>query len=111
ASAMNTTTGKDISRQKRRWRSMLWSLVAILALAVVLPSIGYLTVSAQDNPPQQFTDERATNPRSDSWREARDGTPGWTTASGPYVTDSLINNSGQNWRQFRAAPDNGNDGF
>lgn len=105
------TTHTDIARQKRRWRSMLWSLAAILVLAVALPSLGYLAAWAQNNPPQQFTEDRATNPRSDTWREARQGVQGITSASGPYVTDTLINNSGQNWRQFRAAPDNGNDGF
>lgn len=105
------TTHTDIARQKRRWRAMLWSLATILVLAVALPSLGYLTVAAQNNPPERFTEDKATNPRSDTWREARDGTHGYTTASGPYVTDNLINNSGQNWRQYRAAPDNGNDGL
>lgn len=86
---------------QRRWRSMLWSLLAILALSVVLPSIGY--VMAQSGGGTAFG-ERDANPRSEMWREAREGQAGYTAQTGPYVTNTMISNVGENWRQFRNGP-------
>src|SRR5690606_24314265 len=42
------------------------------------------------------------NPRSDMWREARQSLSGTTNQSGPYTTNTLINNSGEIWREVRA---------
>lgn len=93
---------KTASSQRRRWRSMLWSLLAILTLAMALPSIGY--VMAQSSPGPTTFGDHSENPRSTTWREAREGLPGFTVQSGPYVTNKLINNSGETWRQFRTGP-------
>lgn len=90
----------------RRWRSMWWSLVAIVVLSVTLPSLGYLVAEAQEvyGPERQFSEEHVTNPRSDMWRDARFGEGGFTTQTGPYVTDQMIANVGENWRQIRTGP-------
>ncbi|MBA4741234.1 MAG: formate dehydrogenase subunit gamma [Azoarcus sp.] len=86
---------------QRRWRATLWSILAILALSVVLPSIGY--VMAQSGDGTAFGD-RDANPRAEMWRDAREGEGGFTAQSGPYVTNTMISNVGENWRQFRTGP-------
>ncbi|HLW04840.1 MAG TPA: formate dehydrogenase subunit gamma [Azoarcus sp.] len=95
---------KTATPQRRRWRSMLWSMLAILALSVALPSISY--VMAQTEPARQQTTfgDREENPRSTMWRKARESQAGFTVQSGPYVTNTFINNTGENWRQFRMGP-------
>ena len=91
-----------INPQRRRRRAMGWSVVLILILAMVLPSLGYVMAQTGDQPqPQYFED---VNPRSETWRAVRDDTPGFTAMQGPYVTNTLISNVGQNWRQFRSGP-------
>lgn len=88
-----------VNPQRRRWRAMVWSVGLILLLSIVLPSIGY--VMAQSGGQPGFGD---ANPRSEMWRGAREGTAGFTTQTGPYVTNTLISNVGENWRQFRTGP-------
>jgi formate dehydrogenase subunit gamma len=97
---MNEST--NVSPQRRRWRSMLWSLLAIAVLSMALPTIGY--VMAQSGQPQVSFGDRSENPRSATWREAREGQPGFTVQTGPYVTNTMMNNSGETWRQFRTGP-------
>lgn len=93
---------KTVSPQRRRWRSMLWSLLAILTLAMALPTIGY--VMAQSGSNQAAFGDRGENPRSEMWRDAREGQPGFTTQTGPYVTNTMMTNTGETWRQFRTGP-------
>lgn len=108
---------KTSNPQRRRWRSMLWSVVAIMVLSVALPSLSYVMAQSggqgvqqqqrlqqQQRTQQGFGEDRATNPRSEMWRGAREGEPGFTTQTGPYVTNTLISNVGENWRQFRTGP-------
>jgi formate dehydrogenase subunit gamma len=93
------------AKRSRRWRSMLWGLIAIAVLSMALPSLGYFSAGAGTAVAQEgFSEEQATNPRSDVWRAARQGNEGYTAQTGPYVTNTLINNSGQNWRQWRNGP-------
>ncbi len=94
----------ELKRRQRRWRSMLWSLVAILVLSVALPSLGYVMAQQFYGAEREFSEDRATNPRSDMWRDAREGQGGFTTQTGPYVTNTLISNVGENWRQIRTGP-------
>lgn len=102
------------SSARRRRRSMLWSLALILLLSIALP-LGYALAQSggqgvqqqqrqQLQQQQRFGPERATNPRSDMWRDAREGQSGFTTQTGPYVTSTLISNTGETWRQFRMGP-------
>ena len=110
-SQLNTSN----ARQRRR-RSLLWSFVLILALSLGLPSLGYVLAQSGGGQgvqqqqqqrlqqQQRFGEDRASNPRSDMWRDAREGQGGFTTQTGPYVTNTLISNVGENWRQFRMGP-------
>ncbi len=93
---------KTVSPQRRRWRSMLWSLLAIVMLSMALPTIGYVMAQSGSGP-AAFGD-RSENPRSGMWRDAREGQSGFTTQTGPYVTNTMISNSGETWRQFRTGP-------
>ncbi len=103
---MSETTVSDV--QRRRRRSLLWSLALILSLSMLLPTLGYVMAQTgqevQAQAQQGFGPERATNPRSDMWRGAREGQTGFTTQTGPYVTNTMISNVGETWRQFRMGP-------
>ncbi|MEX0607302.1 MAG: formate dehydrogenase subunit gamma [Halofilum sp. (in: g-proteobacteria)] len=97
---MSTVTVSNESRARRAHKRALgWSLVAILVGAVVAPLGGYVYVA-------QAQDEAAweQNPRSETWRDAREGEGGYTSASGPFTTNTLIDGSGENWRQARNGP-------
>jgi formate dehydrogenase subunit gamma len=86
---------------------MLWSIVVILAAAMLLPLTGYLYVAVdsawaqQTKPETPSAADQQSNPRANYWRAVRQGYDGYTAASGPYTTDVLIQNGGQNWRQLR----------
>lgn len=107
-------------RRRRLRRGATWSVALVLALSVLLPTAAFLLTPdgiahAQEAEPvlqEPPVDERVatppawtdTNPRSQTWRQARTGEPGYVAASGPYTTNTLINNSGENWRQIRNGP-------
>lgn len=92
--------------QRARRRRFGWLSVALFALAtMLLPLSGYVYVAVQ--PAVAATagqDWRDTNPRAETWRDVRRGDRGYTAASGPYTTTTLIQNGGQNWRQWRNGP-------
>jgi len=96
------------ARRSRRRRIAVWSLLTILCGAMLLPFGGYLYVNAvqaaQNAAPAGSAAEQQTNPRANYWRAVRDGFQGYTAASGPYTTNVLIQNGGQNWRQLRDGP-------
>lgn len=89
-------------RGQRRWRSMLWSLAAIMVLAVALPSMGYLVAEASEAQGGARFEAGESNPRADTWRQVRETNAGFTAMQGPYTTKTLINNSGEIWREIRA---------
>jgi len=91
--------------RRRRRRTFLWSLALILTGAMLLPLGGYVYVAVKPAYAQpSATDQQQTNPRANYWRAVRDGVKGYTAASGPYTTDVLIQNGGQNWREIRNGP-------
>jgi formate dehydrogenase subunit gamma len=98
------------NRWSRRRRAMTWSFAAILVGALTLPFTGYLYVAINVAHAQQGAREAAgaadqqSNPRANYWRAVRQGYEGYTAASGPYTTNVLIQNGGQNWRQLRDGP-------
>lgn len=98
---------KTSSAGQRRRRSMLWSLALILVLSIALP-LGYALAQSGGGQgvqqQQRFGQDGASNPRSDTWRQAREGQAGYTAQTGPYVTNTLINNTGETYRQFRTGP-------
>jgi formate dehydrogenase subunit gamma len=90
-----------LESKKRHARIMLWSAVIIVFGAMFLPLASYVyvdVVSAKAAAAQE------ANPRANYWRAIREGNEGYTAASGPYTTNVLIQNGGQNWRQFRNGP-------
>jgi formate dehydrogenase subunit gamma len=87
--------------QVRRRRAMKWSFILILAGAVALPMYGYLLAGVEA---AQAVTKQDANPRANFWRAVREGTEGVTTESGPYTTNALIQNGGQNWRELRNGP-------
>src|ERR1051325_8925212 len=96
-------------RSSRRRRAMLGTIVAIFLGALLLPLTGYVYVAIsgahaaeQQSSPPPASDQ--TNPRANYWRAVRQGSEGYTAASGPYTTNVLIQNGGQNWRQVRNGP-------
>ncbi|MGA7799920.1 MAG: formate dehydrogenase subunit gamma [Gammaproteobacteria bacterium] len=84
-----------------RSRLALWSVSILLILSAVLPLGAYLYSSVASA--QQAT-SRDVNPRANYWRAVRDGDRGDTTSSGPYTTNVLIQNGGQNFRVLRNGP-------
>lgn len=109
---MPSPFSQETSKPKwsRRKRSMVWSIAIILVGAMLAPLTGYLYVAvnpayaqqaAPENPPAA---DQQTNPRANYWRAVRQGYQGYTAASGPYTTNVLIQNGGQNWRQLRDGP-------
>jgi formate dehydrogenase subunit gamma len=84
---------------------MLWSLGAIIVLALALPSLGYMVAAAQNAPAATGYETQKSNPRSDMWRGVRESVEGTTNQSGPYTTNTLINNSGEIWREIRSGRD------
>jgi formate dehydrogenase subunit gamma len=91
----------DIQRgrrlQRRAWWVMAFGLILMLA-----PLTGFLfqANAVAEAPAAQQQD----NPRSAFWREVRESAPGYTAASGPYTTNVLIQNGGENWRNLRQGP-------
>lgn len=91
--------------KRRHARIMLWSAVAIVVGALLMPLSGYVyVVIDQAVAAQPAADGPQTNPRANYWRAVREGYEGYTAASGPYTTNVLIQNGGQNWRQLRNGP-------
>jgi len=106
---MATNPASPQALRSRRRRIALWSLVTILMGALLLPAGGYLYVNVvqaaqQGQAPTAPAAGEQTNPRANYWRAVRDGFEGYTAASGPYTTNVLIANGGQNWRQLRNGP-------
>lgn len=97
--------GKPMSR-KRHARIMLWSFLIVLVGSMTLPLTGYVYVAMSDAQAaeRQSANDPGANPRANYWRSVREGGEGYTSASGPYTTDSLIQNTGEIWRQARNGP-------
>ncbi len=102
APATNPGSGTATSHTGVRLRRLgLWSFVIVVLLSLATPVAVYLTTSPVL---QAQAAEEASNPRANFWRVVRAGEPGYTSESGPYTTNVLIQNGGQNWREFRNGP-------
>jgi len=105
------TPADPVARAARHRRWLVFSFVAIVGGAILLPLAGYVghgaavavAADGQGAGPQHRKGPE-TNPRADYWREVRQGVPGYTAASGPYTTNVLVQNGGENWRQIRNGP-------
>ena len=92
---------KQLKSKSRHAKIILWSLVVILLGATLLPLTGYIYVGVTTASAQASGDD---NPRANYWRAVREGGEGYVSSSGPYTTNTLIQNGGQNWRQIRNGP-------
>lgn len=92
-----------ITKKSRHARIMLWSLAVILCGSLVLPLTGYVYVGLTGTTYAQAQDEE-TNPRATFWGAVRESQSGYVSSQGPYTTNTLIQNGGQNWRQYRNGP-------
>ena len=87
------------SKSKR----ILVGAVLVLVAAMVVPLTGYVYVAVAQPQIETAANWQETNPRSEYWREARQGTAGYSAVKGPEA-NVLINNGGQNFRQIRNGP-------
>ncbi len=92
--------------RKRHARIMLWSLLIVLAGSMLLPLGGYVyvAVNGAQAAERESSNHPGVNPRANYWRAVREGERGYTSASGLYTTDSLIQNGGEIWRETRNGP-------
>jgi len=94
-------TDRRSGRHGASSRLVFWSVSILLILSAAFTLGGYLystTASAQQ------AASRDVNPRANFWRAVRDGDRGDTTSSGPYTTNTFIQNGGQNFRMLRNGP-------
>jgi formate dehydrogenase subunit gamma len=101
-------------RDRRKHRRVIWSLALILGLSMILPLTGLLltetpvgqAVAQQAQQPDEATaTQRAQTEqqRRDFWRQARQGTEGYTAVTGPEA-GVLIQSGGEVWRSVREGP-------
>ena len=96
---MATTTVEQSTRTGTDRRNALgWAVLALLAALTLMPLA--TPVYAADNGAGSQAMEHG-NPIANFWRSVRQGDSGTTTESGPYTTNTLIQNGGQNWRRIR----------
>ncbi len=93
----------ETSTSGRRGNGRRYALLFVLMLVAVmaLPLTGYMATGLNAAQAQEATDD--TNPRSEYWRAVREGQGGYTAVAG-QETGVLIQNGGQNWRQYRNGP-------
>lgn len=91
-----------VRRRRRKLRIAIWSVVAIIGLAVALPMISYTShwIGSQAIAQEAGT---ATNPRSNYWRAVKDGVSGYSAVGG-NESNVLINLNGTDWQQMRDGP-------
>jgi len=93
--------GAPIVQRGKYLRNLgLWSFMVALMLSLAVPVVVYYSGTIE----QAQAAEQASNPRANYWRAVRAGEPGYTSESGPYTTNVLIQNGGQNWRSLRNGP-------
>ena len=92
---------KQQKTKGRHAKIILWTVVTIMLGATLLPLTGYIYVGVT-SASAQATEE--SNPRANYWRAVREGGEGYVASRGPYTTNTLIQNGGQNWRQIRNGP-------
>lgn len=95
---METRTGTLKARGRAHKRALLWSLLLVLAGAILLPAAGYVISAVM--PAAQAQWQSGHNPRAAYWGDIRRGVVGTTEVRDPGA-NVLIQGGGQNWRQLR----------
>ncbi|MGD9387215.1 MAG: formate dehydrogenase subunit gamma [Gammaproteobacteria bacterium] len=99
-------------RKQRKLRRAMWTIALVLGLSMLLPLTGVLLTSdttGQAMAQQQSQEDeaaavaRAEQQRREFWRQARQGTAGYTAVVG-QETDVLIQSGGDVWRSVREGP-------
>lgn len=95
------------SASRATWHSSDLPRAALFTLLLVFV-FGFLSsplqAAEESGGGQTVTQEKPMehgNPIANYWRTVREGQAGITTESGPYTSNVLIQNGGQNWRQIR----------
>lgn len=91
-----------VRRRRRKHGIVIWSVVAILGLAIALPMISYTSHWMGSNAIAQEAGA-ATNPRSNYWRAVKEGVSGYSAVSG-QESNVLIQMNGTGWQQMRDGP-------
>ena len=95
---MGTRENSTRMARTRRYRRIgLWTVAVILVAAVALPLGSYVYTGIQAAHAQAVED---SNPRANYWRAVREGAQGYTAVEGQEA-NVLVQNGGQNWRQYR----------
>ena len=90
------------TRPSRGQKIIKW-VVATVFLVLVLPLVPYAFDAYAEKSPVTSTSSSVPNPGSDLWREVRqrDGIVSGTTQARGVDAGTLINYSGEEWRQYR----------
>lgn len=94
------TSSPEAKRRMGHKRMVLWGLLVILAGTMIMPLSGYVYV----NIAPAVAAEQQSNPRSNFWRDVRQGREGYGASSGAYTQNAFIQNGGEIWREVRNGP-------
>ena len=95
---------EKVRKRRRKHRIVIWSLLAIVGLAVVLPMVSYtghwLGSEAVAQEDAAAAAAGSVNPRSNYWRAVKEGVQGYSAVKG-QETGSLVQPNATNWQQTR----------
>lgn len=91
-----------VRKRRRKHRIAIWSVVAIIGLALALPMISYTSHWMGSEAIAQEAGA-ATNPRSNYWRAVKEGVSGYSAVKG-QESNVLIQLNGTDWQQMRDGP-------
>jgi len=94
---------KEGTNKTSKSRRILFGSVLVLLAAMVVPLTGYVYVAVAQPQIETAANWQETNPRSEVWREARQGFEGYSAVKGP-AANILIDNGGETFRQIRNGP-------
>ncbi|MDV3240237.1 MAG: formate dehydrogenase subunit gamma [Methylocaldum sp.] len=84
-------------------KASFWRILSAFALMLVLLAISGTLRAHEGERHELHKAESVVNPRSDYWRQVREGVQGYTAVKG-QETNVLIQGGGQNWRRLRNGP-------
>lgn len=93
---------KGTPTRSKSKRILIGSALVLIA-AMIVPLTGYVYVAVAQPQIESSANWQETNPRSEIWREVRQGSQAYSAVKGPEA-NVLIDNGGQNFRQIRNGP-------
>lgn len=97
---MKNTLQQSHFRSRLRQYLLIFGVMVVLAITAPFSGLLLSNATAVQSVEQGFS---GSNPRSNFWREVRQGETGYTAVKGKE-TGTLIQNGGQNWRALRNGP-------